>query len=492
MSQRLVGLRPRAVCLALAAVLTGYSAAQAQSGGSAGKVPVTTSSAEAREQYIKGRNLGENLRAHDSRAFLEQAAAKDPDMALAQYSLATNAPTAKDFFDHLKKAVALADKASEGERLMILGLQAGANADPKLQREYYERLTSAYPNDERAHFLLGNAYFGLQDYTRAIAEYEKSVELNSDYAPAYNLLGYARRAENQFDRAEEAFKKYIALIPNDPNPYDSYAELLMKMGRFDESMAMYRKALATDSHFGNSHVGIACNLMFQGKHQAARAELWKLYEGARNDGDRRLALFSSAVTYADEGKMDQALVELQKEFAVAEKISDSAAMAADLIAMGDIALEAGKPEAARGHYVRSLEMQVRSGSSPEVKENAKLNHHYNLGRVALAAGDLSGAKEHAKTYLEGATAKNNGGEIKLAHELAGAIALREKQYDKALDELGQGNQQNPYTLYRLGLAYQGKGDQAKASEFFKQAAEQNTLPALNYAFVRGKAKRMKA
>jgi tetratricopeptide (TPR) repeat protein len=492
MSQRLVGLRPRAAALALAVVLTGYSAAVAQSGGSAGKVPVTTNSADAREQYIKGRSLGENLRAHDSRAFLEQAAAKDPEMALAQYSLALNAPTAKDFFEHLKKAVALADKASEGERLMILGLQAGANADPKLQREYYERLTAAYPKDERAHFLLGNAYFGLQDYTRAIAEYEKSVELSPNYAPAYNLLGYARRAENQFDQAEEAFKKYIALIPHDPNPYDSYAELLMKMGRFDESIAMYRKALATDPHFGNSHVGIASNLMFQGQYQSARAELRKLYAAARNDADRRLALFSTAVTYADEGRLDQALAELQKEFAVAEKISDSAAMGADLVAMGDIALEAGKSEVARGYYVHSLETQVRSDLSPEVKENAKLNHHYNLGRVALASGDLAGAKEHAKTFLDGAAAKNNAGEIKLAHELAGAIALQEKQYDTALDELGRGNQQNPYTLYRLALAYQGKGDQAKASEYFKQAAEQNTLPALIYAFVRSKAKRMKA
>jgi predicted negative regulator of RcsB-dependent stress response len=232
--------------------------------------------------------------------------------------------------------------------------------------------------------------------------------------------------------------------------------------------------------------------MFQGRYQDARAELSKFYAAARNDGDRRLALFSAAVTYADEGKLDQALAELQKEFAVAEKISDSAAMGADLVAMGDIALEAGKSEAARGYYVRSLEMQVRSDLSPEVKENAKLNHHYNLGRVALASGDLSGAKEHAKTFLDGATAKNNGGQIKLAHELAGAIALQEKQYDRAVNELGQGNQQNAYTLYRLALAYQGKGDQAKASDLFKQAAEQNTLPALNYAFVRSKAKRMKA
>jgi tetratricopeptide (TPR) repeat protein len=492
MSQRLDGVRPRLACLTLAAIVASYGSALAQSAGTSGKIPITTASNEAKQQYVKGRTLAENLRAQDSREFLGQAVAKDPGMALAHYSLALSSPTAKDFFQHLKQAVALADKASEGERLMILGLQAGANADTKLQRDYYERLATAYPRDERAHFLLGGAYFGQQNFSKAIWEYEKSVELAPDYAPAYNLLGYAHRANGQYDEAEKDFKKYITLIPNDPNPYDSYAELLMKMGRFDESIAMYRKALATDPHFANSHFGIASNLMYQGKPEEGRAELWKLHQAARNDGERRTALFGAAVLYADEGKLDQALAELKKEYAVAEKIDDNAAMAADLVAMGDVALEAGKPDDARKFYVSSLETQEKSDLSSEVKEDARLTQHYNLGRVSLRAGDLAAAKEHASTFLSGATAKSNNGEILLAHELAGAIALQEKNYDRALDELKQGNQQDPYTLYRTALAYQGKGDQAKAGEFFKQAANQNTLPALNYAFVRGKAKRMKA
>ncbi|MFL5403299.1 MAG: tetratricopeptide repeat protein, partial [Gemmatimonadales bacterium] len=263
MSQRLDGVRPRFASLTLAALLSSYGAAVAQSAGGGAKIPITTASSEARQQYIKGRTLAENLRAQDSREFLTRAAAADPGMTLAHYSLALSAPTAKDFFQHLKQAVALAGKASEGERLMVLGLQAGANADTKAQRDYYERLAAAYPRDERAHFLLGGAYFGQQNYSQAIGEYEESVELAPDYAPAHNLLGYAHRANGQFEEAEKAFKKYIALIPNDPNPYDSYAELLMKMGRFDESIAMYRKALATDPHFANSRFGIASNLMYQ-------------------------------------------------------------------------------------------------------------------------------------------------------------------------------------------------------------------------------------
>jgi tetratricopeptide (TPR) repeat protein len=492
MTQRSTGSRARLTGLALAALIGGQAVAGAQSGGDSGKVPVTTSSAQARQQYLKGRALGENLRAHDSREFLSQAAAKDPGFALAHYSLALNAPTAKDFFTHLKQAVALTGKVSRGERLMILGLQAGANADSKAQRDYYEQLVAAYPRDERAHFLLGNAYFGQQNYARAITEYQKSVEIAPDYAPAYNLLGYAQRAAGQYGEAERAFKKYIELIPADPNPYDSYAELLMKMGRFDESIAMYRKALKADSNFANSRFGVASNLMFQGKHDAARRELWGLQERARNDGDRRLALFATAVTYADEGNYDKAIAELQKEYEVAKRVNDQAAMAGDVTAVGDVLLESGRAEEARKQYEKALELQESSDLSAEVKENARLVHHYNLGRVAVRTGDLPAARQHADAFMKGASGKKNDGQIKQAHQLAGAIALAERKFAQAASELSQGNQQDPYTLYQLGLAYQGKGDSSRAAELFQRAATQNILPTLNYAFVRTKAKRMKA
>jgi tetratricopeptide (TPR) repeat protein len=243
MSQQSAASLARLTALALAAMVTSVGPGLAQDRAAAGavKVPVTTSSIQARQEYLKGRTLGENLLAHDSREVLKRAVAMDPGFALAHYSLALNSPTAKEFFAHLKEAVALAGKASEGERLMILGLEAGANADTDKQREYYEQLVSAYPQDERAHFLLGNNYFGQQDYPKALGEYQKSVEIAPDFAPAYNLLGYAYRQVGRYDDAEKAFKKYIDLVPNDPNPYDSYAELLIWEGSTSRSPCIARR-----------------------------------------------------------------------------------------------------------------------------------------------------------------------------------------------------------------------------------------------------------
>jgi tetratricopeptide (TPR) repeat protein len=80
--------------------------------------------------------------------------------------------------------------------------------------------------------------------------------------------------------------------------------------------------------------------------------------------------------------------------------------------------------------------------------------------------------------------------VKQAHELAGRIALAEKDYAAAIAELEQANEQDPRNLYRLYQAYQGKGDSAKAQEYCAQAAEFHSLPQLNYAFIRVKAQKI--
>ena len=79
------------------------------------------------------------------------------------------------------------------------------------------------------------------------------------------MLGYSNRNLENYDEAEKAFKKYIELIPDDPNPYDSYAEMLSKQGRYEEAITQYEKALAIDPNFFPSHMGIANNLIYLNK-----------------------------------------------------------------------------------------------------------------------------------------------------------------------------------------------------------------------------------
>jgi tetratricopeptide (TPR) repeat protein len=463
--------------------------ATTSSATSNGKIAITTSSEEARKEFLLGRDLAEKLRVTDSIAHFDKAISLDPNFALAELNRANSSPTAKEFFDHLKKAVALADKASDGERMLIQANEAGANADPTKQKEILEKLVAAYPNDERAHFNLGGYYFGQQDFAQAITHYKRATELAPDYSTAFNILGYAYRQNENYSEAENAFKKYIELIPNDPNPYDSYAELLLKMGRFDEAITQYNKALSVDQNFVNSHFGIAAALTYQGKVADAQAELQKMTQKARTDGERRTALFGQTVVAVDSGKFDQALAEVQKQYAIAEKGTDPAAMTGDLQLKGNILLESGTPDDAQKAYEQALKTTADSSLSQAIKDNTALVHHYNLARVAIAKKDLATAKTETETFRKGSEAGKNANQLKQAHELAGRIALEEKNYDSAIAELGQANQQNPAVLFLLGQSYQGKGDAAKAKASYTKAAKFNSLPLLNYAFIRSKAEK---
>ena len=168
--------RSRRLFLAIAAsvlatlcgcVITEENKAPLAANKESGKIPITTTSDDARKEFLQGRDLAEKLLIQDSIQHFDKAISLDPKFALAELNRANVSPTGKEFFEHLKKAVSLSDKASNGEKLLVLGNEAGANGNPSKQKEYLEQLIAAYPNDERGHFNLGGYYFGQQEMTQA-------------------------------------------------------------------------------------------------------------------------------------------------------------------------------------------------------------------------------------------------------------------------------------------------------------------------------------
>lgn len=457
-----------------------------------GKVPITTKSKEALTQYLKGRDLAERLRGPDAREYYMKAVSLDPDFALGHLGLALVQPTAKGFFEHFNKARALTDKVTEGERWMILGVEAGTNADPMKQRGIYQKLVDKYPDDERAHNLLGDNYFGQQDWANAITEYQKAVTISPEFSQAYNQMGYAQRFLGNYAEAEKAFKSYIELIPDDPNPYDSYAELLMKMGKYEQSIEQYQKALSIDPTFAASRIGIATNMNFMGKYTQAREQLQTLYDQAVDDGQRRQAQFAMAVSFVDEGNTDMAIEHIKNQYTIAEEINDFAAMSGDMIVMGNILFEAGRYDDALTTFEKSVMLIEKANVTEEVKETTRRNNLYNQARVALMKGDLMLATKKSDEFTYKVDQIGNPLEVRLAHELKGMIALQQKDYKTAHANLAKANQQNPYNLYRMAVAYQGEGDKQSAKKMCEQAANFNALNSLNQAFAKHKAKRMMA
>jgi tetratricopeptide (TPR) repeat protein len=467
----------------LAAVSCGGDSTQPQE---LPKIPISTASIEARQAYLEGRELFENVRLTEANQRFRAAVEADPSFATGWLMVANTSATAPDFFAALRSALAEIDGASDGERLRIEAFQANVNGETDVERASLEALVAAYPGDERAHSEFGIFLAAQQEYQAAIESYEMAIAINPGFPQPYNQLGYALRTVGDFEGAEKAFLRYAELVPDQPNPYDSYGELLMKIGRFEDSIAAYEKALAIDPEFVASYIGIGNSLIFMGRHDEARSSFARLEVVARSPGERRQGCTWAAASYLHEDNFDSALQSIQRRFEIAAESNDFFAMAGDLNMMGDILLAAGRAEEAVGKYRESIELAQESDAPDDLKQAVVRNTTFDIARAALSKAKLKRATELAASYREAVAELEIRGEVQQVHELTGMLAIASGDFETALWELAHANQENPRVMLLTGRAFQLAGDAEAARQACAQVVDFNEIN-LNLAYVRNAA-----
>jgi tetratricopeptide (TPR) repeat protein len=452
-----------------------------------GKVPVTTNSKEALKFYLKGRDLMERLRYQEAQAYFEKALNLDPDFALAHLHKGMIYFGGNDFNQELKIAVSLVDRVSPGEKLKILGMEAFANRLPMKEQEYYQTLVNEFPNDERVHVLLGNHYFFQADYNKAIGSYRRATEINPKYSPPYNQLGYSHRYLENYIEAENAFEIYIKLIPDDPNPYDSYADLLMKMGNFKKSIKTFEKALKQDPAFYSSLIGIANNLNLLGKHEQAREEIREALGTTTVPAEIRALKYTRVISFIDQGDLEGGLTELEDIFTMDKELNDPSRIAGDLIYIATVQQELGNYQEADLKYKQALQFIEDSALSNERKENFRRIYLYRYANLALAQKNIQQAKDYTQKFKQSIEGVKDRIRTWNYHELLGLIAMEEQNYDEALGELRRSNFRNPNINLQMAIAAYNKGDRTQAIKFCEKAVNFNGINNMNYAMIRMKA-----
>ena len=450
------------------------------------KMPVTTSSEQAMALFMEGRKLADNLQVKEANDLFRQAVEADPDFAMGHMMVAQTAQTASEFFDALGKAQALAANVSDGERLVIEAASAGAENDQAAQLAALKNLVSTYPKDERTHTRLGTYFFGLQNFEEAAKHFGHSTQINPQFAPAYSMLGYANRQLEDFDAAKGAFEQYIELIPDSPNPYDSYAELLLESGDYEASIENYRKALEKDASFAASYAGLSINYSLMGDAVSAIEEAEHMLTAARNFNERQGAMFQAVQANLFAGELEAAEAMCQTMLAEAEVRGNHNAMGGVHEFMGDMMLDAGDGAAAEEHYAKALEHRMKADINEANKEQARRAHMFKTAAAAIIADDKEVAESRAAEYVTAAEANGTAFEKRRVHELKGWIAWMNEDLEGAVSHLAQANQNNPVVLYWSAVAHKELGNMDKASELANRAANRNTLSAL-LPFVRNEA-----
>src|SRR5579863_7422291 len=224
--------------------------------GSTGTLPVTTASPRARELYEKGMADYENLYLERCNEEWREAVKEDPKLGVAWAWIAFNSGNPQEVADARAKAKALAPELSAGEQLMVNWIVRVQEGDYLGGITAMNDLLEMYPRDKHLLYLAGNWLMGENGNDQAQHYFEKALAIDKNFPAALNDLAYIYARKRQFDKAFPAMDRYVALLPKEPNPQDSYGELLRMAGNFEGALTHYRAALKIDPDFVSSQVGL--------------------------------------------------------------------------------------------------------------------------------------------------------------------------------------------------------------------------------------------
>ncbi len=105
------------------------------------------------------------------------------------------------------------------------------------------------PDSALAANMRGMAMLRLKKRDQAMASFQKAIELNPSFAPAYCNLGAVHAAEQRLPQAREALLKAVELSPNLASAHLSLGSLCVVLGRVEEGRQHLAKAFELEPTF---------------------------------------------------------------------------------------------------------------------------------------------------------------------------------------------------------------------------------------------------
>ena len=446
--------------------------------GDSATLPITTSSPQARALYEKGMVDYENLYLERCNDDWRAAVKEDPNLAEAWAWIAFNGSNPKEIGAARAKAKALAPKLTPGEQLMISWIVKVQEGDYIGGISAMNDMLEMYPKDKHLLYLAGNWLMAENGNDQAQRMMEKALTIDKNFPAALNDLAYVDARNQQFAKAFAAMERYIVLLPREPNPHDSYGELLRMAGDYEGSLKQYRLALQLDPDFVTSQLGIGDTYALMGNQEQARAEYDKAIRFAHNEADRLTYGMQHAMTWVRDGKFADA----DKEF---EEIATTAhAKEQDLQeaqALRHIAEYQSDDNAA-------LKQLASAEGALNHRTISPLDHDEELSRIlrnrvvrAAHAGNQSLADKALQQLEALATGSRNRVIQSSYHGAAGTLLLDQKKYEDAIAHLEE-DEDNPFSMELLVQAYYQTSQTEKLHEAEAKLRATN-VPTMEQALV---------
>lgn len=448
----------------------------------AAEIPLTTQSPEARQLFLDGRAYRENWRLPEALQAWRAAAKKDPGFALAHLYVSFYTPDPKEEASARAAARRLAPQASRGEQLLVQWFAGAKEGNFVSAIAAINDVVELYPKDKWLLFQAGRWMVLQRNREKGQSLLERAHALDPDYTPALNQLGYLYASYGpQFEKSFQMFEHYARLKPQEPNPQDSWAEVLRMAGEYNKALEHYRKALKLDSKFFSSQLGIADTYALMGDEPRARAEYEKAIQMATNQRTQISYMAQLSLTYVREGNHEMADQSYAKVAQLAHEMGmfDMEADCHRYMAM--YAPDFGHAMA----HLDAAEKVVREDHSMAA-ENLDLAFSRVLlirawraakaGKTSTIAGAVSD--------LQKLSSRNGSNLIRQNyHSAAGMLALAQGKYPDAVSHL---EEEDLFThliaMEQLALAYEKTGNQEEATKL-RAELKRSHLPSIEQVVV---------
>lgn len=422
-------------------------------------LPLTSKSAEAHRIAEQAMTLYlDQVEQAQAIEMLRKAVKIDPDFAMGHEFLTQISLDPAEQVAEQGKAYAARHHASPGEKLAIGWYQDAMRHNLISAIVKMNELLQQYPHDKWVVWMTTWWLMTETQNERCIEIYEHSGI--KDSPGLMNNMAYSYAYLRQFDKAFELMEKYVAALPHEANPQDSYAEILRMAGHFDQAIEHYQAALAINPEFYSSQFGIADTYSLMGDQTRARKEYeagfhkfalpelhkiqWQTREAITyvREGDYEGAdrAFQAIANYAHASKMSQVEADTYRQMAMYQP---NPPQAEALLKKAQGALREGK---------NSTQAAIEQESAQVLRARVE---------IALKAGDKKAVHEDLAELAKMAEHSNDKLIEMAYHGAAGAVAFSEHNYKDAVSQL-RDDINNPLSLELLAAGYQQLGNRPEA------------------------------
>jgi tetratricopeptide (TPR) repeat protein len=426
---------------------------------------ISTDSPEALRFYTKGVTLVDQFYYAEGKAYLDSALVYDSTFAMAWARLAAlsyDNRNEESALSSIRKAKRLSGKASEREKFFIRLWEHMIRFSHEDAIATADSFITEYPDEKEVCIILGRLYEESSKLDSAILMYQNALELDTAYARAEMSLGYAYSSGRNQEKALDHMQRYIRLAPGLADPRASYADLLMRVGRYDEALEQYNASLEIKPDYWYSVNQIGSIYSILGRLKEAETQ-YSLGLATLPQGEAIDVLRLSMLAQLDLNRGDYSGA--AKGYLAALDL-DSASLEASY------GLSITLAKMGRSESADSLCKVIRA----ELERKGLTNSPWMVGyllmrsRALIERGELAEARASCEEALDRATPIGRGSIFRQLAE----ISLKFGEFDRGFLECEESltiNPNAPLTLLTLVQLYRASGDSALAGEIGNRLLE---------------------